>query len=248
MIYLHKILPLLVSPIMLVIYLLILGIITKSKKINFIVIFILFFFSLPFVSKKLTYYLEADYRPILISDIDKADAIVVLSGMLGTIKTKNGYKYEFGGSIDRFISGIDLFKNKKANFLVFTRGQLPWTVGMPEGEYLKKKAIDFGVPGENILLTENVENTDQEAKAIKKLFPDKNIKIILVTSARHMPRAIKVFKAADLNVIAYPVDFRNNSKKFTLMDLIPSSSGLNGTSYFVREMIGRVYYKLKYKY
>ena len=59
--------------------------------------------------------------------------------------------------------------------------------------------------------------------------------------------AIKVFKAADLNIIAYPVDFRNNSKKFTLMDLIPSASGLYETSYFVREMIGRTYYKLKYR-
>ena len=86
MIYLHKILPLLVSPIMLVIYLLILGIIAKSKKISFAAILILLFSSLPFISKKLTYYLEADYRPIPVSDIDKADAIVVLGGMIGAIK------------------------------------------------------------------------------------------------------------------------------------------------------------------
>ena len=113
--------------------------------------------------------------------------------------------------------------------------------------YLKKIAINYGIPAESIILTEIVENTDQEAKAIKKLFPDKNIKIILVTSARHMNRALNVFNAADLNVIAYPVDFKNNSKNFTLMDLIPSADALNSTSYFVREMIGRTYYKVKYR-
>ena len=233
---------------MVVISLLILGILIKSKKISLAAILILIFSSLPFISKQLTYYLEADYRPILVSDIDKADAIVVLGGMIGAIKTKNGFKYEFGDAVDRFISGIDLFKNKKANFLVFTRGQLPWSVGIPEGEYLKKKAIEYGIPDENIILTEKVENTDQEATAIKKLFPEEDKKIILVTSANHMSRALIIFKAAELNVIAYPVDFKNKSKNFTLMDLIPSASSLSNTSYFVREMIGRTYYKFKYKY
>ena len=246
MIYLHKILPLLVSPIIIVIFLLILGILKKSKKISFAAILILIFSSLPFISKKLTYYLEKDYSPILVSDINKADAIVVLGGMIGVIKTKNGYTYEFGDAIDRFFSVIDLFKNKKANFLVFTRGQLPWSVGIPEGEYLKK-AIDFGIPDENIILTEKVQNTDEEAKEIKKLFPDKNTRIILVTSAYHMTRAEKVFKAADLNITAYPVDFKKNSRNFTVMDLIPSADALSGTSYFVREIIGRTYYKIKYK-
>ena len=248
MIYLNKILPLLVSPIMVVIYLLILGILIKSKKISFAAILILILSSLPLISKKLTYYLEADYRPILVADINKADAIVVLGGMIGSIKTKNGYSYEFSDAVDRFISGIDLFKNKKGKFLVFTRGQLPWSVGVPEGEYLKKKAIDFGISDENIILTEKVENTDQEAKAIKKLFPEDDKKIILVTSAYHMTRALIVFEAAEINVIAYPVDFKNKSKNFTLMDLIPSANALSGTSFFVREMIGRTYYKLKYKY
>ena len=247
MIYLNKILPLLVSPIMFVIFLLILGILFKSKKISLFAILILIFSSLPFISNKLISYLEIEYKPILVSDINKADAIVVLSGMLGVIKTKNGYKYEFGDAVDRFISGIDLFKNKKATFLVFTNGQLPWSVGMPEGEYLRKIAIDFGISSESIILTEKVENTDQEAKAIKKLFPDKNARIILVTSAYHMNRATQVFKAADLNVTAYPVDFKNNSRNFTMMDLIPSADALSSTSYFVREIIGRTYYKIKYK-
>ena len=196
---------------------------------------------------KKPYYLEIDYKPILASDIKTADAIVVLSGMLGTIKTKNGYSYEFGDAVDRFISGIDLFKNKKGKLLVFTRGQLPWSVGVPEGEYLKKKAIDYGIPNESIILTEKVENTDQEAKAIKKLFPEEDKKIIIVTSASHMNRALNVFNAADLNVIAYPVDVKNNSKNLNLMDLIPSADALNSTSYFVREMIGRTYYKVKYR-
>lgn len=246
MIYLHKILPLLISPLMLVIYLLILGLKFKSKKFIISGIIILLFFSLPIISNKLINYLEMNYKPIQTSNMDKAEAIVVLSGMLSKIKIKNGFKYEFQDSVDRFISGIDLFQNNKANFLIFTRGKLPWSVGIPEGEYLKELAINYGIPEYSIMLTEEVENTEQEAKAIKKLLPEKNIKLILVTSASHMHRAVKIFKAADLDVIEYPVDFKGKSKNFSLMDLIPSAEALSTTSYFVREMIGRTYYKIKY--
>ena len=86
----------------------------------------------------------------------------------------------------------------------------------------------------------------KKLKKLKNFFQKKNSKLILVTSAAHMPRALKVFQAADLNVIEYPVDFKSNSSNFTLMDLIPSANALGKTSYFVREMIGRIYYKIKY--
>ena len=77
--------------------------------------------------------------------------------------------YEFGDSIDRILSGIDLIRQNKAPLLILTNGKLPWSVGIPEGEYLKKFSTKFGVPEEKILLTDNVQNTDQEAKSIKKL-------------------------------------------------------------------------------
>ena len=45
--------------------------------------------------------------------------------------------YEFNDSIDRILSGIDLFKENKAPLLILTNGKLPWSIGIPEGEYLK---------------------------------------------------------------------------------------------------------------
>ena len=247
MIYLHKILPLLFSPLFFIISLIIIGIILKSKKTSFLGIIILIICSLPIVSEKMITYLESDYELNKPSTVATADAIVVLSGMVRTIKNKNGLHYEWGDAVDRIFAGIDLFKLNKAPTLILTRGKLPWSIGVPEGEYLRNVAIKLGVPKKNILLTENVENTDQEAKAIKKLFSINNPKIILVTSAFHMPRAKTVFEAAGLNVLPFPVDFKNgSSKKLTFMSFIPSASSFNQTSFFVREIIGRTYYKLKY--
>ena len=246
MIYFHKILPLLFSPLFLIISLIILGLILNSKKISLTGIAILIIFSVPIVSNKLLAYLESDYELIKPSKVESADAIVVLSGMDSTIKTKDGLEYEWGSGIDRFFTGIDLFNLNKAPTLIFTGGKLPWSIGVPEGEFLKKEAIKLGVPKKNILITENVENTDQEAKAIKKLLLLDNPKIILVTSAFHMPRAQLVFEAAEINVIPFPVDFRIVAQKITFMSFIPSADSFKATSFFVREMIGRAYYNLKY--
>jgi len=246
MIYLHKILPLLVSPLSIVLIIILIGTFFKSKKISLLGLLILIFCSLPIISNKLIFYLEKDYSLQSIKDVSKSDAIVVLSGMISTIKTKEKLSYEFNGSIDRIFSGMNLFKENKAPLLILTNGKLPWSVGIPEGEYLKDFSIKYGIPEDKILLTDNVQNTDQEAKAVAKLLNTNKVTIILVTSAFHMPRAKKVFEAANIKVIPFAVDFKTQIKKITIIDFIPSANSLKDTSHFFREMIGRLYYNLKY--
>jgi uncharacterized SAM-binding protein YcdF (DUF218 family) len=246
MIYLHKILPLLVSPLSIVLIIILIGTFFKSKKISLLGLLILIVCSMPIISNKLIFYLEKDYSLQSVKDVAKADAIVVLSGMISTIKSKEKLSYEFNESIDRILSGIDLFKEDKASFLILTNGKMPWSLGIPEGEYLKKFSIKFGIPEDRILLTDNVQNTDQEAKSVKKLLKTNKANIILVTSAFHMPRAKKIFEATNIKVIPFAVDFRTSIKKITIIDFMPSANSLKDTSNFFREMIGRLYYDLLY--
>ena len=246
MIYFHKILPLIVSPLFIILGLIILGLIIGSKKTSFMGLIVLVVCSLPIFSNRLIAYLEHNYQLKNISEVDTADAIVVLSGMVRTIQTNEVLSYEFSESVDRIFAGIDLFKENKAPSLILTRGTVPWSVGKPEGEYLQDIAIKYGVPRKNILLTENVQNTDQEAKSVKKILTIDAPKVILVTSAFHMPRAQKVFEAVGIRIVPFPVDFRNASSKLTFMHFMPSAKSIWETSFFVKEMIGRTYYNLKY--
>ena len=246
MIYLHKILPLLASPLFLVIILVLCGLLFRSRRAGLAAVGILIVCSLPVFSSKLISYLERDYALVPPASAKTADAIVVLSGMVRTIEGANGLEYEWGEASDRIFAGIDLIKENKAPALVLTGGKLPWSVGKPEGEYLRDIAEKLGVSSDVILLTENVQNTDQEAKAVAKLLNKEVPNIILVTSAFHMPRAQKVLEAAGIEVSPFPVDFLSGADKTTLMHFIPSAGAFNNTSFFVREIIGRLYYKLKY--
>ena len=246
MLYLHKILPLIVSPIFLVIFLITWGIVFRSRISGILAVSILIICSLPIFSNKLITSLENEYMLSDASSAKTADAIVVLSGMVRTINGKNGLSYEWAEASDRIFARIELIKENKAPIMVLRGGKLPWSVGKPEGEYLRDVAIKNGVPNKNILLTKNVENTDQEAKAVAKLLNKASPKIILVTSAFHMPRAQKVFEAAGIKTEPFAVGFLSGAGKHTIMNFIPSAGALNQTSFFIREQIGRLYYNLKY--
>ena len=246
MIYLHKLLPLIASPLFLVIILFLWGTMSQRKWISLSGVSILVLCSLPLVSGKLIAHLEQDYVLKPTATANTADAIVVLSGMVRTIEGEDGLAYEWGEASDRIFAGIDLINKQKAPLLILTGGKLPWSVGRPEGEYLEKIALKNGVPSEVIRITENVQNTDQEAKAVAKILNKTEPNVILVTSAFHMPRAQKVFEAAGLSVSPYAVDFLSGVAKTKIMDFIPNANAFKNTSFFIREIIGRLYYRLKY--
>ena len=248
MIYLHKLLPLIASPLFLVISLLLCGVISRRRSISLFAVGILVLCSLPIISNKLISQLEKDYVLRPADSAQTADAVVVLSGMVHTIRGSDGLVYEWGEASDRIFAGIQLMIEQKAPRLVLTGGKLPWSVGIPEGEYLKEIAIKYGISEHSIQITENVQNTDQEAKAVASLLKQRDPKIILVTSAFHMPRAQKVFEASGLLVIPFPVDFLTGAKQTTIIDFMPNAEALSKTSFVIREIIGRLYYHLKYRY
>ena len=98
------------------------------------------------------------------------------------------------GDPDRFFGGIALYKAGKAQKLVFTGGKKPWEKAKKsEGEVLKEYAISSGIPSDKILITKDLENTADEAVAVKELISP-NKRIVLLTSAYHMYRAKRLFK------------------------------------------------------
>jgi len=94
-----------------------------------------------------------------------------------------------------------------------------------------------------ILVTEKVKNTYEESLALAKMISIKS-SIILVTSAYHMKRSKYLFEKQGFNVIPYPVDFKSSNIKISIMSFMPNIDSLFKTSLFIRENIGRLYYKL----
>ncbi len=246
MLALHKLLPLIVSPLGLVVGLLILSVVLRRRAPTVLALGILLIGSLPLTGNRLWIALESDYPFRPIASVEKADAVVVLSGTVRSIKTSEGVVTQWGNA-DRFMAGIDLVKAGKAPLIIFTRGQQPWSNLPPEGEILAQRAISMGVRSDQILLTGIVTNTADEAEEVRALVEFAGMeRLLLVTSAFHMPRAKKIFDRVGINSVPYPTDFKSSSGKLDWLAFIPSANGLNTTSKAVREFIGRLYYSIKY--
>ena len=242
LIYLHKILPFFISPLGIILLFLIISLFSKKRVFVFLAFLVLLVSSNPMVGNYLMKKLEYPYQPIPMSSIKENDAIVVLSGGLHQAGKEKYSTYEFKDP-DRFLAGIDLIKQSKADKLIFTAGQLPWSDnGLPEGYVLKDKAISLGIPG-IILVTEKVKNTYEESLAVTKIIPN-NSSIILVTSAFHMQRSKYLFEKQGFDVMPYPVDFRSSNVKFNVFYLIPHYEALKNLSIYIRENVGRLYYNL----
>tara|TARA_B100000963_G_C22420851_1_gene577550 strand:- start:89 stop:667 length:579 start_codon:yes stop_codon:yes gene_type:complete len=189
--------------------------------------------------------LEYPYKPTSIYSISNANAIVVLGGVLKKVEIENNISFEFVEA-DRFFSSIELINQNKANKLIFMASQLPWTDNWkPEGYILRNKAISMGVLESKIFVSEKVKNTYEESIAVTKMIPS-NSSIILVTSAYHMDRSKYLFEKQGFKVIPYPVDFKSTSSNLTIFSFLPKLSAIGNTSRFIKENLGRIYYKLFY--
>ncbi len=173
-----------------------------------------------------------------------ADAIVALSGMLGP-PVPDGYQLNIGEAGERLEASIQLWQHGKAPWLVFTGGRVPWEKQLKvEGVVCEGVAVARGVPAEKILITEKAGNTAEEAVAVARLMHARGWgKIILVTSAGHMQRAIRQFQHAGIDIVPFPVDFRADPNETrTILDYLPSAGGLVRTESSLREWYGVGFY------
>ena len=118
-----------------------------------------------------------------------------------------------------------------------------------EGDSLAKVMADlltneFQV--REVWLEESSRTTAENALYTQQLLAQKRIDtVLLVTQARHMPRAVSSFENAGVKVIAAPTAFRG-SDSFKLSSLIPGTAALHMSRVALHEMIGAVWYRLRH--
>lgn len=69
--------------------------------------------------------------------------------------------------------------------------------------------------------------------------------VLLVTSARHMPRAVACFRAAGVSVTPYPVDYLAEAGPRPLSQALDLANNIERVDDALHEWIGLIYYRLR---
>ena len=114
----------------------------------------------------------------------------------------------------------------------------------PEAAAAGDLLVDIGLPRNRI--TTETRSTDTWENA---LYARERIgagKIVLVTSAYHMPRAIRCFQANGFCVVPAPTDYRANRHGYGFLSFLPDASVFEESSLGIHEYLGLLYYGLRY--
>ncbi len=259
-VYLSKILPLFVYPLGLACILLLIWLLIKKNRRSYrglviAALLLLWLGGNRWVSFALARSLEWRYLP---SDpIPQADVIVVLGG--GTESGDSPRPMtEVNDAGDRVLYAAKLYKDGIAPHILVSGGNVLFSRarGATPAEEMTELLLLIGIPEDAIWQQPESQNTYEDALYSAEILADKEIeRIILVTSAIHMPRSVALFEKQGLEVIPAPVDFTitgqnwsglfNPSVDVFLINLIPNTSSLGLTTNALKEYLGMLIYGLR---
>jgi uncharacterized SAM-binding protein YcdF (DUF218 family) len=140
-------------------------------------------------------------------------------------------------SLYRLVEGIRLHRRLPGTRLVLTGG--PGIDTVPNADVMASVAGELGVQRDELVLLSHPRDTREEARAVKTLAG--TAPFILVTSAAHMPRAMRVFEAEGLHPLPAPAHYVSpRSPTGNPSAFLPTPRGLVYTEQALYEILGSI--------
>lgn len=217
---------------------------------------LIWLFALPLTSRQLIWGLEAPAAALTPSPLPRADAVVVLGGGLRPhLPPRQAVEVAEAG--DRLLTGLRLLRQGRAPVLVTSGAQVSFTrqdPAPPEALGARQLALELGARPQQILVNPGSRTTAEEAVQIGALGRQRGWRrILLVTSAFHMPRSLASFRArSGLEVIPVSCDFLLPARSHwgeptpgsLAQDLLPDAGALALSTMALKEHLGLALYRL----
>jgi uncharacterized SAM-binding protein YcdF (DUF218 family) len=247
-----KIVSQFLNPVSLGLDILILGLLclwaTKKQRLGKIMVtsgtLFLLLLSLSFIPAKLLTPLEGRFPALLHPETmawqggDGAAApkwIVVLGGGHVSDSRLPATSQVSQAALGRVVEGVRLYKAIPGSKLLLSGGGGYDPV--PEADVMARIAVLLGVKPQDIALERDSRDTEDEAALIAKMVGAE--KLILVTSAAHMPRSVALFKKHGLQPIPAPADYlAKEAQGLNLGRFFPSAGPLGQVESAWHEYLG----------
>jgi uncharacterized SAM-binding protein YcdF (DUF218 family) len=214
---------------------------------------ILLFASNAWIPAILMRSLEWQYLPL--ETYPKTEVIVVLGGSTASAQYPRQI-VQVSRAGNRLLYAAHLYHQGVAPNLLLTGGYIEWMMEREPPAYDMAFILEMlGVPDEAFWFETESRNTHENALFTRQILAEKEIdRIILVTSAMHMPRAFKLFENQGFDVIPAPADYNITQADWDrlwepnlvnqLFNFLPSVESLQDTTTALKEYMGIIFYNL----
>src|SRR6056297_1795883 len=115
------------------------------------------------------------------------------------------------------------------------------SAGAAMGRYL----ISLGAAPGSVHTEEASRNTFENAALVAEKYQPE--KVILVTSAYHIPRSVWVFEQIGMEVLPAPTDYKIDGDGYNIWSFFPTMGELHDSYKALHEYVGIVYYLLRFR-
>ncbi|MDX8408908.1 MAG: YdcF family protein [Mariprofundales bacterium] len=195
----------------------------------------------------ITMPLEGRYPPLTDTAWPTGAAIVVLGGGVQAQAPEYGGRSRLSDStLMRITYAADLAR-RHPGLLLVSGGNPLQRAQETEGEVMRRRLRSLGIASKRIIVEQGSLNSWQNALLIRPLLQARGIqKIVLVTDAWHMPRAVWCFMQQGIDVIAAPNAYHSTQRHYDMLDWMPNAGALNDSSQALHEYLGILYYRLRF--
>jgi uncharacterized SAM-binding protein YcdF (DUF218 family) len=203
--------------------------------------------SLPLISQFLCRTLERGYPPAR-NLPGQVDVIVVLGGGVQPSDHFLVSSAVTSSTLRRCISAVEVYRKCGEVPIVCCGG--PTSLGyskLSEAEAMRDCLVSMQVPKERIILEQKSRNTRENAMYALEVLQRHSLKhAALITSARHMNRAVSCFRVVGLDVAPLPCSHRLKVvSPARLRNWVPSALALGAANGAIQEWLGIAWYKLR---
>jgi uncharacterized SAM-binding protein YcdF (DUF218 family) len=186
--------------------------------------------------------LEADQHHLEPVRLAAPDAILVLGGGIRERRTERPVLSD--GSKERMLEGVRLARAWPQTPLAFSGGN-PTDRGETLADLMTFWAVQAGIEPERVVVEPRARTTRENVVNLAALARERGwTRLVVVTSASHMPRALAAFRAVGLDPLPAPCDFTDTGDSITRW-ILPDPDALRRTHAFLHEIVGHRWYAWK---
>jgi len=190
--------------------------------------------------------LESRYQPLSPERVPRVGTLVVLSGGASAAADLPLSSRLTPSSTRRVLEAARLYGLMDHPTLIISGGSGNPFVEVSEAALMRELLLNLKIPDKRILMEGESSNTFENAAGVKRL----NLQppLILITSASHMDRALRVFKGLGMAPLPAPCDYRARWSADDPLRFIPSEGALAVSTAAIYEYVGIFWYRLTGKF